>query len=59
MVLKTKVLESSSRTQLENSMNKFLSTIQEKVILDFKIISSQRKNTSPAEVYIVIIVSRE
>jgi hypothetical protein len=59
MVLKTKVIESSSRTQLENSMNKFLSTIQEKDILDFKIISSQRKNTSPAEVYIVIIVYRE
>jgi len=59
MVSKTKVIESSSRTQLENSMNKFLSTIQEKDILDFKIISSQRKNTSPAEVYIVIIVHRE
>jgi Sporulation protein Cse60 len=59
MVLKTKVIESSSRRQLENSMNKFLSTLQEKDILDFKIISSQRKNTSPAEVYIVIIVYRE
>jgi Sporulation protein Cse60 len=59
MVLKTKVIESSSRRQLENSMNKFLSTLQEKDILDFKIISSQRKNTSPAEVYIVIIVCRE
>ena len=59
MVLKTKVIESSSRRQLENSMNKFLSTLQEKDILDFKIISSQRKNASPAEVYIVIIVYRE
>lgn len=46
MVLRTKVIESFDRLNLESSINKFLETIPEKDFIEIKFTSTQRQNAT-------------
>jgi hypothetical protein len=58
MTLKTKGFEGHTISMVQDQINEFLETIDEKNFVDMKLALAKREKTSPSEYYAAIIIYR-
>ena len=56
MTLKTKGFEGHTISMVQDQINEFLETIDEKNFVDMKLVLAKREKTSPSEYYAAIII---
>jgi len=59
MGLKSKGFEAGRISVLENMINKFLTTLDEKNFVDIKLVVTKSEHSSPPESYAAILIYRE
>ena len=59
MALKAKSFEGSTINLLQDKINEFLQTIDEKDFVDMKLVLGKREQTHPADYYAAVIIYRQ
>jgi len=57
--LKSKSFEAHTINMLQDKMNEFLQTIDEKDFVDMKLVLGKREQTHPADYYAAVIIYRQ
>ena len=59
MTLKTKGFDGHTISMVQDQIDEFLETINEKNFVDMKLVLAKREKTSPSEYYAAIIIYRQ